>query len=65
LSSQFGLWLSGTTSDRLLEARRERLGLAEPYRVSAKHHKKMNFQDELRALLCKHNLKWDERYVWD
>jgi len=29
------------------------------------HHKKMTFQDELRELLCKHNLQWDERYVWD
>ena len=30
-----------------------------------KHHKKMSFQDELRALLRKHNLEWDERYLWD
>ncbi len=29
------------------------------------HHKKMSFQDELRALLRKHNIEWDERYVWD
>jgi hypothetical protein len=29
------------------------------------HHKKLSFQDELRALLRKHNLEWDERYVWD
>jgi REP element-mobilizing transposase RayT len=29
------------------------------------HHKKVSFQDELRALLRKHNLEWDERYVWD
>ena len=29
------------------------------------HHKKMSFQDELRALLRKHNMEWDERYVWD
>ena len=29
------------------------------------HHKKMSFQDELRALLSKHKLEWDERYVWD
>ena len=29
------------------------------------HHKKMSFQDEFRALLRKHNLEWDERYVWD
>jgi len=29
------------------------------------HHNKMSFQDELRALLRKHNLEWDERYIWD
>ena len=29
------------------------------------HHKKISFQDELRALLRRHNLEWDERYVWD
>lgn len=29
------------------------------------HHRKPNFQDELRALLRKHNVEWDERYVWD
>jgi REP element-mobilizing transposase RayT len=29
------------------------------------HHRKGTFQDELRALLRKHNIEWDERYVWD
>ena len=29
------------------------------------HHRKMNFQDELRALLRKHEIEWDEKYVWD
>jgi hypothetical protein len=29
------------------------------------HHKKVSFQDELRILLRKHNVEWDERYVWD
>jgi|ERR1051325_1782691 REP element-mobilizing transposase RayT len=30
-----------------------------------RHHKKMSFQDELRALLRKHEIEWDECYVWD
>lgn len=30
-----------------------------------KHHKKMTFQDEFRLLLKKHNLQFDEQYVWD
>ncbi|HKO95538.1 MAG TPA: transposase [Pyrinomonadaceae bacterium] len=29
------------------------------------HHKKMSFQDEVRALLTKHEIKWDERYIWE
>jgi len=29
------------------------------------HHRKVGFQDELRALLRKHEIEWDERYVWD
>ena len=29
------------------------------------HHRKMTFQDELRALLRRHAIEFDERYVWD
>jgi len=29
------------------------------------HHRKTSFQDELRSLLKKHDLEWDERYIWD
>ena len=29
------------------------------------HHRKISFQEELRALLRKHEIEWDERYVWD
>ena len=29
------------------------------------HHKKMNFQDELRLLLKQHHVEWDERYIWE
>jgi REP element-mobilizing transposase RayT len=29
------------------------------------HHRKIGFQDELRALLRKHAIEWDEKYVWD
>ncbi len=28
-------------------------------------HRTMSFQDGLRALLRKHDIEWDERYVWD
>ncbi len=29
------------------------------------HHRTVSFQDELRRLLNKYDLEWDERYVWD
>jgi putative transposase len=29
------------------------------------HHRRMTYQDEFRILLKKHNLEWDEQYVWD
>ena len=29
------------------------------------HHRSINFQDEFRALLNKHGIRFDERYVWD
>ena len=29
------------------------------------HHRKMTFQEELQKLLRKHEVEWDERYVWD
>ena len=29
------------------------------------HHRKLSFQDEVRGLLTKHKLDWDERYIWD
>ena len=29
------------------------------------HHKKFSFKDEFRALLNKHNLSFDEKYIWD
>ena len=29
------------------------------------HHRKMTFQEELRALFDRHEIEFDERYVWD
>lgn len=29
------------------------------------HHRKITFQDEYRILLRKHQVEFDERYVWD
>jgi len=29
------------------------------------HHRKITFQDELRAFLRRHEIEFDERFVWD
>ena len=29
------------------------------------HHRRTSYQDELRALLRRHEIEFDERYVWD
>ncbi|MGZ0655342.1 IS200/IS605 family transposase [Coraliomargarita sp. W4R53] len=31
----------------------------------AEHHRKVSFQDELRSFLSKHDVEYDERYLWD
>jgi hypothetical protein len=34
-------------------------------RNQAEHHRKQSFQEELREWLRRHEIEWDERYVWD
>ena len=29
------------------------------------HHRKLTFQEELRIILRKHQIEWDERYLWE
>jgi putative transposase len=31
----------------------------------AEHHRRMTFQEELRAFFARHGVEYDERYVWD
>jgi len=31
----------------------------------AEHHRRQTFQEEFLELLRRHNLTWDDRYVWD
>ena len=38
--------------------------VARYIREQEKHHRKMTFQEELVALLKKHNIPYDERYIW-
>jgi REP element-mobilizing transposase RayT len=37
----------------------------EYIRTQEEHHRTVSYQDELRALLRRHEIKWDERYIWD
>lgn len=30
-----------------------------------RHHEKLSYQDELRTLLKKYNVQYDQRYIWD
>lgn len=42
-----------------------RLAAVEDYIARQEHHHcKLSFQDELRSLLRRHGLEFDERYVW-
>jgi hypothetical protein len=34
-------------------------------RSQEEHHRQLSFQDELRQLLSKHGIAFDEQYVWD
>jgi REP element-mobilizing transposase RayT len=34
-------------------------------RSQKEHHKRQSFQDEFRAFLKRHEIEFDERYVWD
>lgn len=34
-------------------------------RNQREHHKQMSFEDEVRAFLKRHDVEFDERYVWD
>ena len=56
-------WQAGyaafSVSLSLLEAVRDYI------RRQPEHHAKQSFQDEWRELLRRHEIEWDERYVWD
>jgi putative transposase len=56
-------WQGGYASFSVSQSNLEtvRIYIAE----QEKHHRKMGFQDELRILLRKHKVEWDEKYVWD
>ena len=65
------LWLKRPRICRLRVARRLRGFLREPIQprtgeaIHSRTHRKIGFQDELRALLKRHEIEWDEKHVWE
>jgi putative transposase len=56
-------WQGGYAIFSVSESNREQI---ESYVVrQEEHHRKRNYQDEVRGLLRKHRMEWDERYIWD
>jgi REP element-mobilizing transposase RayT len=40
-------------------------GVIQYIKGQEEHHRKMTFQEEFLALLKKHRIEFDERYLWD
>ena len=56
-------WQSGYSAFSVSQSNLEQVKL---YIAGQEEHpRKIGFQDELRALLRKHEIEWDEKYVWD
>ena len=56
-------WQSGDSAFSVSQSNLEQVKL---YIAGQEEHpRKIGFQDELRALLRKHEIEWDEKYVWD
>ena len=39
--------------------------VAQYIRAQRQHHQYLNFQEEYRQILIKHEVEFDEKYVWD
>ena len=55
-------WQTGYAAFSVSESNRD--AVVRYIREQQRHHRKMSFQDELRALLRKHGIGFDERYIW-
>jgi putative transposase len=56
-------WQAGYAAFSVSESNAERV--REYIENQDKHHQRITFQEELRALLRRHGIVSDERYVWD
>jgi putative transposase len=69
-------WVHETFPEHRLFGRQEKYGAfsvsvsqldktIDYIRTQEEHHKNMTFQEEFLALLKKHRIEYDERYLWD
>ncbi len=56
-------WQAGYGAFSVSQSQKERV--QEYIRSQEEHHRQISFQDELRMILKKHGMTFDERYVWD
>ncbi len=64
-SSQWGVfqWQAGYGAFSVSQSQKNRV--QEYIAAQEKHHRQISFQDELRQLLRKHGITYDEQYIWD
>ena len=69
-------WVHGTFPEHRLFAWQEKYGafsasvsqlgkIAQYIQGQEEHHRKMTFQEEFLAFLKKHDIQYDERYLWE
>ncbi|MEW5875183.1 MAG: IS200/IS605 family transposase [Candidatus Zixiibacteriota bacterium] len=63
LHQQTFAWQTGYSAFSVSESACE--SVAEYIQNQEAHHRKRTFQDELRLLLRKHGIEYDERFLWD
>jgi putative transposase len=56
-------WQAGYGAFSVSQSQNNRV--QEYIRLQEDHHQRLSFQDELRQLLAKHRIVFDERYAWD
>lgn len=56
-------WQAGYGAFSVSESQRDRV--REYIGSQPEHHRRLSFQDEFRELLARHQIAFDERYVWD
>ena len=58
----FSSWAAGYAA--LTYAYRDKEMIINYIKNQKEHHKKVSFEDELRALLDEHGIEWDEKYIF-